>query len=262
LYSVKRHNQNAAILHYRNRVLRLDVPRRIINAVYMLTIGYVRVSTDRQAEQGVSLEAQEAKIRAMATVQGAELLDVIVDGGESAKSLNRPGLQRLMALVNGGKVQAVVVAKLDRLTRSVKDLCGLLELFEKRKVALISVAEALDTGSAAGRLVITIMGAVSQWEREAIGERTRDALRHKRSNGERVGNIEFGFRLSADGRHLEPNPDEQAALTEIRNLRGKGHTLRGIATKLNNSGHRTRRGTEWRLESVVRVKKQQRAATA
>ena len=132
--------------------------------VNMQAIGYVRVSTDRQAEQGVSLEAQEAKIRAMATVQSAELLDVIVDGGESAKSLNRPGLQRLLALINTGKVQAVIVAKLDRLTRSVKDLCGLLELFEKRKVALISVAESLDTGSAAGRLVITIMGAVSQWE--------------------------------------------------------------------------------------------------
>ena len=132
--------------------------------VNMQAIGYVRVSTDRQAEQGVSLEAQEAKIRAMATVHGADLGDVIVDGGESAKSLNRPGLQRLLALINTGKVQAVIVAKLDRLTRSVKDLCGLLELFEKRKVALISVAESLDTGSAAGRLVITIMGAVSQWE--------------------------------------------------------------------------------------------------
>ena len=181
----------------------------------MLTIGYVRVSTDRQAEQGVSLEAQEAKIRAMATVQGAELIDVIVDGGESDKSLNRLGLQRLMELVNSGKVQAVIIAKLDRLTRSVKDLCGLPELFEKRKVALISVAEALDTGSAAGRLVITIMGAVSQWEREAIGERTRDALRHKRSNGERVGNIEYGYRLSSDGRYLEPEPTEQVAVTEI-----------------------------------------------
>jgi site-specific DNA recombinase len=109
-------------------------------------------------------------------------------------------------------VQAVIVAKLDRLTRRVKDLCGLLEPFEKRKVALISVAESLDTGSAAGRLVITIMGAVSQWEREAIGERTLDALRHKRGKGERVGNIEFGYRLAADGLHLEPNPAEQAAL--------------------------------------------------
>ena len=85
---------------------RLIPSRHIINAVLMLTIGYVRVSTDRQAEHGVSLEAQEAKIRAMATVQGAELLDVIVDGGESAKSLNRPGLQRIMALVNSGKVQS------------------------------------------------------------------------------------------------------------------------------------------------------------
>jgi len=124
----------------------------------MQAIGYVRVSTDRQAEQGVSLEAQEAKIRAMATVQGAELMEVIVDGGESAKSLNRPGLQRLLGLVNACEVDAVIVAKLDRLTRSVKDLCGLLELFETRKVALISVAESLDTGSAVGRLVITIYG--------------------------------------------------------------------------------------------------------
>jgi len=227
----------------------------------MLTIGYVRVSTDKQAEHGVSLEAQEAKIRAMATVQGAELLDVIVDGGESAKSLNRPGLQKLMALVNSGKVEAVIVAKLDRLTRSVKDLCGLLELFEKRKVALISVAEALDTGSAAGRLVITIMGAVSQWEREAIGERTRDALRHKRGNGERVGNILFGYRLSPDQQHLEPDPTEQAAVEQIRSLRGQGHSLRGIAITLNRAGHRTRRGTQWRLESVNRVVKQHGAAS-
>jgi site-specific DNA recombinase len=224
----------------------------------MKALGYVRVSTDRQAEQGVSLEAQEAKIRAMATVQGARLLEVIVDGGESAKSLNRAGLQRLIALVDGGKVDAVIVAKLDRLTRSVKDLCGLLELFEKRKVALISVAESLDTGSAAGRLVITIMGAVSQWEREAIGERTRDALRHKRANGERVGNIQFGFRLGADGKHVEPDPGEQAVLAEIRRLRQGGNSLRGIAAALNRRGLRTRRGSAWRLEHVARIQKQSR----
>src|SRR5580704_12716016 len=222
----------------------------------MKAIGYVRVSTDRQAEQGVSLEAQEAKIRAMATVQSAELIDVIVDGGESAKSLNRPGLQRLLAMINTGQVEAVIVAKLDRLTRSVKDLCGLLELLEKRKVALVSVAESLDTGSAAGRLVITIMGAVSQWERGAIGERTRDALRHKRGKRERVGNIEFGCRLAEDGLHVETDPTEQAALAEIRRLRASGETLRGIAANLNHRAFRTRRGTPWRLESVVRVLKQ------
>jgi DNA invertase Pin-like site-specific DNA recombinase len=222
----------------------------------MKAIGYVRVSTDRQAEQGVSLEAQEAKIRAMATVQGAELFEVIVDGGESAKNLNRPGLQRLIALVDSAKVEAVIVSKLDRLTRSVKDLCSLLELLEKRGVALISVAESLDTASAAGRLVITIMAAVSQWEREAIGERTRDALRHKRTSGERVGNIRFGFRLSPDGKHVEPDPGEQGVLTEIGHLRQSGQTMRGIAAALNRKALRTRRGSAWRLEHVARIIKQ------
>jgi DNA invertase Pin-like site-specific DNA recombinase len=219
----------------------------------MKAIGYARVSTDKQAEQGVSLEAQEAKIRAMATVQGADLLEVIVDGGESAKNLNRPGLRRLIALAEAGKVDAVIVAKLDRLTRSVKDLCELLELFERRGVALISVAESLDTGSASGRPVINIMAAVSQWEREAIGERTRDALRHKRSQGERTGNIAFGFRLAADGKHVEADAPEQAVLAEVRRLRSGGATLRGIAATLNGQALTTRRGTAWRLEHVARI---------
>src|SRR3569832_1580848 len=172
----------------------------------------------------------------MATVQGAELLDVIVDGGESAKSLNRPGLQKLLELVNKGEVKAIIIAKLDRLTRSVKDLCGLLELLEKRKVALISVAESLDTSSAAGRLVITIMGAVSQWEREAIGERTRDALRHKRAQGYRAGNVPFGYRLAGEGRTLAPHATEQKAMVLIRQLRDQGLSLRAVADAANQQG--------------------------
>jgi site-specific DNA recombinase len=227
-----------------------------VNIRLMKTVGYVRVSTDKQAEHGVSLEAQEAKIRAMATVHGTELSEVVIDGGESAKSLCRPGMTRLLAMVDAGQVRAVIVAKLDRLTRSVKDLCGLLELFEKRKVTLISVAESLDTGSAAGRLVLNIMTAVSQWEREAIGERTRDALRHKRSQGQRVGTIPFGSRLGGDGQLLEPDPAEQDALAEIQSLRKQGQTLRGIAATLNHQAYRTRRGTPWRLESVARALKQ------
>jgi site-specific DNA recombinase len=100
------------------------------------------------------------------------------------------------------------------------------------------------------------MAAVSQWEREAIGERTRDAMRHKRSQGERVGNIAFGSRLAGDGQHLEPDLPEQAALAEIRRLRSQRTTLRGIAAALNQRDFRTRRGTPWRLESVARVLKQ------
>jgi len=221
----------------------------------MKAIGYARVSTDKQADRGVSLEAQAEKIRAMAVVHNANLFDIIVDVGESAKSLNRPGMARLLALVDAGEVQTVIIAKLDRLTRSVKDLCTLLERFERRSVALISVAESLDTGCAAGRLVLNIMTAVSQWEREAIGERTRDALSHKRSNGERVGNIPFGSRLADDGEHLEPDPLEQAALTEIRRLRTEGTAMRTIAANLNQRAYQTRRGTPWSLESVARVLK-------
>ena len=84
----------------------------------MKTVGYVRVSTDKQAERGIWLEAQAEKIRAMALVQSAELGEIIVEGGESAKSLNRPGMTKLPALVDAGKVKAVIVAKLDRLTRA------------------------------------------------------------------------------------------------------------------------------------------------
>src|SRR5450755_1844063 len=218
----------------------------------MRAIGYTRVSTDKQADRGVSLDAQTERIRAMVVVHGAELTDIIVEAGESAKSLNRPGMQRLLALIDSGEVQTVIVAKLDRLTRSVKDLCELLERFERRGVALISVAESLDTGSAAGRLVLNIMTAVSQWEREAIGERTRDALSHKRSNGERVGNIAYGYRLSGDGTHVEPDVAEQAAIGAIRQLRTSGRTLRQIAAVLNQRSLRTRRGSAWRLEHVAR----------
>jgi len=219
----------------------------------MKAIGYALVSTEKQADRGVSLEAQTEKIRAMAVVHNADLADIIIEPGESAKSLNRPGMERLLALVDSGGVGAVIVAKLDRLTRSVKDLCTLLERFERREVALISVAESLDTGSAAGRLVLNIMTAVSQWEREAIGERTRDALSHKRTKGERVGNVAFGYRLASDGVHVEPEPTEQATIAAVADLRCNGMSLRRIAKDLNRRGIRTRRGSEWRLESVARV---------
>jgi DNA invertase Pin-like site-specific DNA recombinase len=219
----------------------------------MRAIGYVRVSTEKQADHGVSLEAQNEKIRAMAVVQGADLADVIVDAGESAKSLDRPGMQRLLALVDARAVDTVIIAKLDRLTRSVKDLAELLERFSRRGVSLVSVAESLDTATAAGRLVLNIMVSVSQWEREAIGERTRDAMRHKRACGQRVGTIPFGYRMAPDGHSLETDSAEQDILARIHELKAAGHTTREIADELNRQGYVTRRGTAWRFEYVAKV---------
>ena len=218
-------------------------------------IGYVRVSTDKQADRGVSLEAQVEKIRAMATVHDVELLDVIVDAGESAKDLDRPGMVRILEMVQSRAVGMVIVAKLDRLTRSVKDLAVLLEQFQRRGVSLVSVAESLDTGSASGRLVLNIMVSVSQWEREAIGERTRDAMRHKKSKLEFVGNAPYGFRQAADKRHVEPEPGEQAILERIHRLRNGGKSLRKIADQLNRLKIRTRQGSPWRHEYVARLLK-------
>jgi DNA invertase Pin-like site-specific DNA recombinase len=100
-------------------------------------------------------------------------------------------------------------------------------------------------------LVRDIMTVVSQWEREAIGERTRDAMNHKRANGERVGTVPFGWRLAPDGIHLEENPSEQQALSNMRDLRAAGHTLRAIADELNRQGCLTRRGTAWRFQYVA-----------
>lgn len=219
----------------------------------MRAIGYVRVSTDKQADHGISLEAQQEKVRAMATVHGAELVDVVVDAGASAKSLDRPGMERVLAMVRAGTVDMVIVAKLDRLTRSVKDLAVLLELFQRRNVSLVSVAEALDTGSAAGRLLLNIMVSVSQWEREAIGERTRDAMRHKKANRQFIGNAPYGYRLAADQKHVEPDAAEQAILRKILKARRCGKSLRVIADNLNQRGLRTRSGSPWRFEYIHRV---------
>ena len=170
-------------------------------------------------------------------------------------------MERLLALVVERKVDTVIISKLDRLTRSVKDLAELLERFQKRGMSLVSVAESLDTASASGRLVINIMTAVSQWEREATGERTRDALRHKKSNGECVGNIAYGYRRATDRERLEPDPQEQAVLTAIRELRARRCTLRGIAAELNARGLRTRRKSAWRLEHVARIVRRRKATT-
>ncbi len=216
-------------------------------------IGYTRVSTDQQADRGVSLAAQADKVREMATVHDATLLDVITDAGVSAKNLDRPGLAQVLDLVDRRQVSMVIVAKLDRLTRSVRDLGDLLDRFQRRGVALVSVAESLDTGSAAGRLVLNVMASVSQWEREAIGERTREALQHKKAHGERVGTIPFGYQLGADGRQLDPNPDEQEIVALIQECRDGGYSLRAIADELNREGCLTRRGSAWRHQYVAGV---------
>jgi site-specific DNA recombinase len=151
------------------------------------TIGYVRVSTAEQAEQGLSLDAQTARIAAYCAAMEFPVSEVIRDAGASAKTLQRPGMSALLERIRNGEIERIVVAKLDRLTRSVRDLCNLVELCVEHDVALVSASESLDTSSAAGRMVVHMLGVVAQWEREAIGERTREALAAKKRRGEHLG---------------------------------------------------------------------------
>jgi len=216
-----------------------------------LVLGYCRVSTDKQADRGVSLDAQIAKIRAMGVVQGVEVGEVITDAGESAKSLQRPGMAHLLGMVDAGEVQTVIIAKLDRLTRSVKDLAELLDRFQRKNVSLVSVAESLDTASAAGRLVINVMMAVSQWEREAIGERTATALQFKKASRKVYSPTPYGFERQGDA--LVPLAAEQAIVGRIRLLYANGCSLRKIAAALNADAVPTKQGRQWAAQTVKDV---------
>ena len=218
-------------------------------------IGYVRVSTEEQATDGVSLAAQEAKIKAYADLYDLDLVEIIVDAGQSAKTLDRPGITRALAMLTARQADGIIVAKLDRLTRSVADLNRLIErLFSEKSGRLLwSVADAIDTRTAAGRLVLNILASVSQWEREAIAERTRDALRHKKALGQRVGAVPFGSRLAADGITLEPEPAEREVMDLVAELRRTGLSIRGIVSEMNNRGVLTKAGGKWHIATVQRV---------
>lgn len=154
-------------------------------------VAYIRVSTDDQAVNGISIDAQKARLSSYAAAMALGVSEIVVDAGESAKSLQRPGLQQILAGVRSREIGTVIVLKLDRLTRSTRDLAELLELFGKADAALVSVSESLDTSSAAGRMVVNMLGVVAQWEREAIGERTATALAHKRATGRVYGSVPF-----------------------------------------------------------------------
>jgi site-specific DNA recombinase len=198
----------------------------------MRVVGYIRVSTEEQATNGQSLDAQRAKLEAYAALYDLQLVAIIVDG-VSAKTLNRPGLQEALTMLRSGAADGLLIAKLDRLTRNVGDWQKLIDGYfgDKAGKQLFSVADSIDTRTAAGRLVLNVLLSVAQWERETIAERTADALQHKIRKGERCGKVRFGFDLADDGKTLVAIPAEQEAIALMRELRAAGQTLRDIQTK-------------------------------
>ena len=199
---------------------------------------YIRVSTDKQAQHGISLEAQEAKGKAYASLYDLEIVATCIDAGQSAKSLNRPALQDALAHLESGDAAALLVVKLDRLTRSVKDLSILIDDYFSSRFSLLSVSENIDTRTAGGRLVLNILASVSAWEREAVSERTKAALSHKKASGFTLGAAPFGFTID-DGKLVEIE-EEQKVISEILSLRESGANFAAISRQVGFYPQRVR----------------------
>jgi len=222
-------------------------------------IGYIRVSTNKQA---MSPEVQEQKIRAMAAMRDIDLVELVTDK-ETAKEgslQTRPGIQRIFELARQGKVNRIIVAKLDRMTRSVVDLGGLLTRLDKTGVSFASVEETwMDTGSAIGRLIINIITSVAQWELEVIGERTTAVLQFKRQHRQVYNHPPYGYarsqvreRRPGDcGAELVEIPAELAIVAEAASMRAGGLSYQAIAFLLNKRTVPTKRpGGKWFASTV------------
>lgn len=226
----------------------------------MRVVTYSRVSTAEQRDHGVSLDAQESKTSGYAALYDLEVVAALSDAGESGKNLKRPALQRALAMLRNGEADGLVIAKLDRLTRHVGDWQSLItEFFNERSgKQLFSVGDSIDTRSAGGRLVLNVLLCASQWEREIIAERTKEALAFKIRNGERVGAVPYGYDLGDDGRTLIPNSAQQAGLALMRQLANEGQTLRQIAAAMQEAGFRSKSGKPWAHGSVAQILRRDR----
>lgn len=219
-------------------------------------VAYIRVSTNEQADEGVSMAAQEARIRAYCTLRGLDLVAVVIDAGVSAgKPMHtREGGSRVLGLVASGEVDSVVAFKLDRLFRDCCDCLDVTKAWDKRGVSLHLLdlgGQAVDTSTAIGRFFLTVMAGAAELERNQIRERTAAAMAHMKAEGLYTGGrVPYGHRLSADGSTLEEDENEQAVIREARILRAAGLSLRAVAVELDRRGFVSRTGKVYAAEQI------------
>jgi site-specific DNA recombinase len=229
-------------------------------------IVYCRVSTDEQADKGISLDAQEAKGRGYIALHDLELV-VVIRESASGKTLARDGLQEALKLLRNGAADSILVSKLDRLARKVSIWGELVDGYfeDDSPWSLLSVMDHVDTTTASGRLALNILMSVYQWERETIAERTRDALAHLSAQGVVLGGAPFGLNheppvVPGERRQVVEVPRELVVVRRIRQLRALGHTVREIAELLQEEDAPTKRGGRWHPTTVQRILRRQRVA--
>ena len=210
-------------------------------------IGYIRVSTEQQADEGVSLAAQRAKITAWCALNDYELVAIYEDVGISGKTVSkRPQLQAALSEMKKG--MALVVYSLSRLARSTKNCIEIADELKATGSDLVSLTEKIDTSSAMGEFFFTLIAALGQMERKVIGERTKAALAHKKANGEKYAPVPFGY--AEVNRRLEVVKHEADLIDEIFSKRASGETLQSIALALNEQGVIGKQGGKWYASSV------------
>lgn len=192
---------------------------------------YVRVSTDEQAEQGFSLDAQKERLVAFSKSQGWDDYKLYIDDGYTGTKMERPALKRMIRHIEEGKVHTVVVYKLDRLSRRQKDVLELLEdVFEKNDVKFKSATEPFDTSTPFGKAMLGVLAVFAQLDRDMIIERTTVGRRQKVSQGQWYGGrVPFGYEWNKDTKRLEIIPEEARIVKEIFNMFLQGHSRLAIS---------------------------------
>lgn len=214
-------------------------------------VAYIRVSTEGQATEGVSLAAQRAKIEAWADLNGYTLAGCYVDAGLSGgRADNRPALQEALDAATKGKA-ALIVYSLSRLARSTRDCIAIAERLDKAGADLVSLSEKIDTTTAAGRMIFRMLAVLAEFERDQIAERTATAMQHKATKGEYTGGAApYGWRVGADGVNLEAVEAEQTVIRAALELRGEGLSLRAVGDRLAAEGFLPRSGGAWHAKTV------------
>lgn len=212
---------------------------------------YCRVSTDIQRDKGLSVPRQKEWLLTEAKRLGLTSTKDYIDNGYSAKDTNRPAFRQLVADIEAGLIDAVFVYKIDRIARNVLDLRNFLELLDKRKVKFISLSENFDTANPTGRLTLTILGSLAEWERGMVVERVKDAMWDKADKGQFCGGQPpYGYDVK--GKRLVVNKREAEIVKKMFRRFEALRSLRGVTQWLNDMGYKTKRGTTWAASTVRR----------